>query len=227
MPISPSKLTANRANAQKSTGPTSAEGKAKVSQNRTSHGLTGTFRVRSTENQEMYEKLLNDFVEAEQPAGEVELQLVRKMTEHTWCAARAVRLQESCFASTQTPEQIARKECATTVNMELERFGRYQTTHDRAYQRASSELMKRRQQRLLAERGFESQKRAEAKEERATEMHQVHHAAAVARFDGFKNNARSKNQSPDREGGVVFPSTRAPEPVNSSPDAAAHSQIAA
>ena len=43
--VSEAKLTANRANAQFSTGPTSAEGKAIVSQNRTRHGLTGAFRV--------------------------------------------------------------------------------------------------------------------------------------------------------------------------------------
>ena len=227
MSVSSRKLAANQANAQKSLGPVTVEGKAKVSQNRRSHGLAGTFRVQPTENQEMYENLLDDFIEAEQPDGEVELQLVRKMSEHTWCAARAVRLQEGCIVNTQTPEQIAAKVCATKINWDIERFARYQAMHDRAYQRASAELMKRRQQRLLAARGFESQKRAEAKEERATEMHEVRHATAVARLDKLENKTPGHNPKPDREEGVVFPSTREPQAVASAPAAAAHSQIAA
>ena len=39
--VSEKQLVANRANAQKSTGPRSPETQAKVSQNRTTHGLCG------------------------------------------------------------------------------------------------------------------------------------------------------------------------------------------
>ena len=166
MPISKRKLAANRANAKKSHGPVTAEGKAKVSQNRTSHGLTGCFRVRPTESQESFDGLVDEFIESEQPVGAVELQLVRKMAEHTWCAGRAVRLQEGCIVSTQSPEQKANGQCETTVRFDMERYLRYQTSHDRAYQRASQELIQRRKDRLKAQIGFESQKRAQAQEER-------------------------------------------------------------
>ncbi|MGH9653974.1 MAG: hypothetical protein ACRD6B_11000 [Bryobacteraceae bacterium] len=48
----------------------------------------------------------------------------------------------------------------------LELYMRYHTAHDRAYQRASAALQKRKKARELAEIGFASQKRAEAEESR-------------------------------------------------------------
>ena len=41
IPISPERLAANRRNAQKSTGPRTAEGKAASRQNAFKHGMTG------------------------------------------------------------------------------------------------------------------------------------------------------------------------------------------
>ncbi|MGH9623551.1 MAG: hypothetical protein ACRD4G_04315, partial [Bryobacteraceae bacterium] len=64
---------------------------------------------------------------------------------------------------------------------ELECYVRYHAAQDRAYQRASTELQKRKKARQLAEIGFASQKRAEAEESRKAEKHAVHIATANLR----------------------------------------------
>ena len=156
MPISKRKLAANRENAKKSTGPTSEEGKEKVSSNAIQHGLCGRFRVLPNENQDEYNDLVRRFLEAEQPADQVERELVAKMARHTWLSERSIRFQEACFLfQPQTPEQA--KSGATPVSFDvkqLELHLRYQAAHDRAYQRASNELQKRKKARELAEIGF-------------------------------------------------------------------------
>lgn len=183
MSVSNQKLEANRANAQKSSGPTTQAGLEKSSQNAVKHGLTGCFRVLACESQEDFNYLLEEFLEAEKPVGAVEAQLVRKMAEFTWLGARCVRLQEGCITETQTPEQKAAGLTQNTVSYEIDRFIRYQTAHDRAYQRASKELQDRRKQRQLAEGGFVSQTHAEADQERKAELHQHKVAAAKARAE--------------------------------------------
>ena len=165
MSISKRKLAANRANAQKSTGPTSPEGKGKVLLNAIQHGLCGRFRVLDDENQAEYDDLLRRFLEAEQPADHVERELVAKMARHTWLSERSIRFQEACFLyQPQTPEQLANERQSVGVRVDLDVYVRYQAAHDRAYQRAANELAKRRKDRSLAERGSVSQKRAEAAE---------------------------------------------------------------
>ncbi len=184
------KLQANRANAQKSTGPTSAAGKEKVSQNRTTHGLLGQFRVLPGEHQDRFDALLDQLIDDENPLGIAEIELVKKMAESMWLAQRARRYQEACFVvKPQTGDQLAGNQAEIAVRPELERYLRYQAHHDRAYARASAELLKRRKERRLAEIGFESQKRAEADEkrraaaeERKTESHQIAIARAAARL---------------------------------------------
>jgi hypothetical protein len=71
----------------------------------------------------------------------------------------------------QTPEHKAADGFEVGIRPELERFIRYHTTHDRAYQRASKELRERQKERRLAEIGFAREKRAEAEETRRAELH--------------------------------------------------------
>jgi hypothetical protein len=60
------------------------------------------------------------------------------------------------------PGECSKIPCETSVRFDLERYGRYQAFHDRAYQCASKERQERRKQRLKVEIGFESQKCAQA-----------------------------------------------------------------
>ncbi|MGH9655541.1 MAG: hypothetical protein ACRD6B_19020 [Bryobacteraceae bacterium] len=177
-------IAANRRNAQKSTGPKSVETKAKVAQNGVKHGLCAKFRVlKELEKQEDFDALLNQLMEDEQPVGQAEIELVVKMAEHTWLAKRALRFQNQCFAlEPKSPEQVKKGEIPVGVDLTyLEYYVRYHAAQDRAYQRASTELQKRKKARQLAKIGFASQKRAEAEESRKAEKHAVHIATAKLR----------------------------------------------
>ena len=157
-------IAANRANSQKSTGPTSTAGKEQVSQNRTTHGLCGKFRVLPAESQEAYDALLAGLMEAEKPVDPAEVECVVRMAEHLWRAKRALRMQDSSFD--MEPLTDGQKEAGIQLvglnPIALEHAMRYHTLHDRAYQRAWKELAERRKQRQLAEIGFERKKHAEA-----------------------------------------------------------------
>jgi hypothetical protein len=196
MPVSARKLAANRANARKSTGPRSIAAKEKVSQNRTVHGLAGKFQVLDYESQEEFDHFLSQLIEDQQPVGLAEVELVKKLAEHTWLSKRALRMQEACFSTEPTtPEQKKNGQQAIGIRSDLDVYLRYHAAQDRAYRRASQDLLQRRDQRLKEARGFESQKRAEASEARkeasearkqsaearSTERHTQTLAAAKAR----------------------------------------------
>ena len=210
MSISKRKLAANRANAQNSTGPRSAAGLEKVSQNRTVHGLCGRFKVLPSEDQAEYDDLLRRFLHAEQPADDVERELVAKMARHTWLSERSMRFQEACFLfQPQTPEQQANERQSVGVLKDIGVYLRYQAHHDRAYQRAANELAKRRKDRSLAARGFESQERkrkqetrADAQEERRgtrqkqhDELHRYKVAASEFRFEQQRERSFKANSA--------------------------------
>src|SRR6201997_1631398 len=190
MSISKRKLEANRRNAQRSTGARTEAGKAAVSQNRTTHGLCGRFRVLPFEKQEEYDEFLAQFMEDEKPIGLAEIDLVRKMAQHTWLANRALHIQERMFVvDEQTPEQKCSGDFTVRVRGDLDVYLRYHTAHDRAYQRAFNQLIRHRNERLKGERGFESQKRAEAEEARKAELHPHKVRTAAAHADCAQSNA--------------------------------------
>lgn len=92
--MSPASVNArNAANAQHSTGPVTAEGKARSAQNATKHGLTGRTVVLPHENKEEYELLKKDFLGKYRPAGILEQQMVTRMLDCWWILNRALRVE--------------------------------------------------------------------------------------------------------------------------------------
>jgi len=190
MSISKRKLAANLANAQKSTGAKTEAGKAAVSQNAVKHGLCGKFQVKPFEKQEEYDEFLAQLMKDEKPVGDTEIDLVRKMAQHTWLSNRALQFQEQMImVRDQTPEEKRAGAFDISVRKDLDVHLRYHTAHDRAYQRAFNQLIKHRNERLKAERGFESQKRAEAEEARKAELHPHKVRTAAAHADCAQSNA--------------------------------------
>jgi hypothetical protein len=150
---SEAQITANRENATQSTGPTSEAGKAIVSQNRTVHGLNynpNTFRVLACEDQSAYDDLLHQLTIEHKPTETTETLLVTAMAQHRWLLDRANRLQESCF----------NQETAEITDQKLfSLYLRYATTHERAFHKCLTDLLKLRSTRQKIEFGFESEKR--------------------------------------------------------------------
>jgi hypothetical protein len=150
-------ILANQANAQLSTGPRTAEGKAASSQNNLRHGLTGPFLILRWEKKEQYEQLRADLLAEHQPTTLTEQMLVEDMAQSHWLRKRAITMQTLCF-DPERPDADQPKELALYI--------RYQTTHDRAFYRALNELQKLRAQRRKEEIGFVSQERKQLEEQR-------------------------------------------------------------
>ena len=197
--VSEKQLAANRANAQKSTGPRSPEAKAKVSQNRVRHGLTGAFRLLPTEDVEQYDEFLNQCMIDERPVGIIEVELVKTMAQHLWMSRRADCLQTSCFNVQPPPEGHPTADCSIAgIHPAMELFLRYQMQHYRIYEKASRELQQRRKQRELSASRIESQQRAAAREirhEKQQNYREERHALTVTaqKLDIGIKEARLRN----------------------------------
>ena len=90
-------INANRQNAQKSTGPMTAEGKAAVSQNAVKHGLFAAEAVISVENPADYELYRDEYLAELLPIGMVESVLAERIISLSWRLQRAERMQNEYF----------------------------------------------------------------------------------------------------------------------------------
>ena len=88
----PAQITANQLNAQRSTGPKTADGKRSSSRNATLHGLSAaTFRVLMHEDQVEYERLESRLINEYAPVTQYEEFLVEQLARTWWLLARAQR----------------------------------------------------------------------------------------------------------------------------------------
>ena len=144
-------IAANKANAQKSTGPKTKAGKAASSRNNFRHGFTGAFSVLPDEDQSNFDQLLEALRAEHQPSTPTESLLVESMAQHYWLKLRATRLQSTCVHSDQRQFVL---------------YLRYQTTNDRAFHKCLDQLLRLRAEKRRAEIGFEPQERRKAEEAR-------------------------------------------------------------
>ncbi len=94
---SDAQLCANRSNAQKSTGPRSAEGKAVVGQNAVKHGLWARQAVIAGEDLGEYEFYRDQMLGELAPEGAMESALAQRAVGLAWRLRRAERLQNEAF----------------------------------------------------------------------------------------------------------------------------------
>ncbi len=81
---SAAQISANRSNAQKSTGPWTPEGKAVVAQNAVKHGLLAREGVLRGEDAEEFERHREMLLEQLNPAGALEVILATRIVDLTW-----------------------------------------------------------------------------------------------------------------------------------------------
>jgi hypothetical protein len=96
--VSEKQLAANRANAQKSTGPKSAASKANSSRNNLRHGLTGQISLLPTEDREAHDAFCNELIDSFNPETPMERQLAQSISEDSWRLNRACALEHNMFA---------------------------------------------------------------------------------------------------------------------------------
>ncbi len=151
--LSPARLAANRANAQLSTGPTTAAGLAISSRNNFKHGFRGEFSVLPSENQQDFDNLLASYREEHQPSTPSEDTLVDQLAKHLWLSLRAERLQDLALTSDDDPREQQKS---------FALYLRYQTTNNRGFSKCLNDLLRIRAQKFREQLGFERQKHREA-----------------------------------------------------------------
>jgi len=128
---------ANRANAQKSTGPRTEAGKAASSKNALKEGFTASFAIVLPEEQSLYDAFLTGCRDELRPEGILEEDLFRRITLAAWNLRRIERLQQKLYTETGVdPLESDNPE----VTAKLEHYARHQVLNERSYHRALKEL---------------------------------------------------------------------------------------
>jgi len=98
----------NRANSQHSTGPRTAAGKLRSSQNALRHGLTAQSVIfRSEKDEAAYQQLCHKFFDEYQPAAATEATLVQQLTDTSWRLNRILQLENEVLDDIGRPPQVA------------------------------------------------------------------------------------------------------------------------
>ena len=183
-PISEARLAANRENAQKSTGPRTDEGKAKVRFNSVKHGLTGaTILFTNPADAQRYNQHCFDYQHLYQPVGPEENSLVQSIIDTRWRLARIPGLEYALIAigrdklAQEDPQFVA---SASPLAVEL----RIRQAHDkqlRNLQLQENRLVRRREKEMKELRALQAiRKLEEAKvQEEAAKTAQSQPATAV------------------------------------------------
>jgi hypothetical protein len=133
--ISPQKLAANRRNAQRSTGPKTAAGKAISSWNSLQHGLLSKRLVESSDQKkEQFSQFLASAQQDLEPVGALEQLLVEKIAHEYWRLGIAARCETQEFTKSSPFEYTP------YANTSIDRILRYQTTINRQLFQAISQL---------------------------------------------------------------------------------------
>jgi len=118
------------------------------------------------------------------------------MLQHHWLAQRAQALASDCTRlDTFLPE----------VQKSLNTFVRYQALHERLFKSALHDLLKLRAERRKEQIGFESQKRAQAEEERKAETHQLKAGILQTRLEREKTTTFVKGAAAAEQLERIFP----------------------
>jgi DNA gyrase/topoisomerase IV subunit A len=134
---SPARQTANAANAQRSTGPQTDQGKARSSQNARKHGLTAAELVIAAEDRQEFDDLHAGLQTDIQPRGALQETLFDELVASAWHLRRLRRMEAELTASAESytaildnPDLIAK----------LDRLARHKTRIERSFHRSLHEL---------------------------------------------------------------------------------------
>ena len=128
---------ANTANAQKSTGPTTPEGKARSAMNSQIHGLCAKHNVIGPEEQSDFDRMATNYVLELMPNSAVEHTLYTEIVGAAWQLARVRRMETEACAGKSTYTEILDDE---VLQKKLDRLARHHTRLERTFHRCLKEL---------------------------------------------------------------------------------------
>lgn len=154
-PISEARLRANRANAQKSTGPRTQAGKQRSSRNALIHGLTAqTLTPRDLtalgENYDLLPHTIRDFMQSWNPRNRYEASLIHDLAVLHVRLGRCVRMETGLLdveiapvTPADSPESLnsALAQAFIVNEAKFMSYSRYEATLSRAYDRALKQLL--------------------------------------------------------------------------------------
>ena len=130
----PAQISANRENAQKSTGPRTEEGKARSSKNATKHGFNSKEFIVGEDQQEEFASLNESLRKQVSPLGALEREVFTQLLHAAWNLRRVRRLEAELAAGDIDPLADA------SLDGQLDRLARYQVRFERSFYRAMKEL---------------------------------------------------------------------------------------
>lgn len=149
-------IASNRANAARSTGPTSPEGRQISSRNSIRHGLLAATVVLENESLERFHDLMTDLDEQFRPVNAAECALVETMAVAHWRQLRLRGIEKSSLTyqiSKQTDDEMDYDASTRTAlafrtladsSRSLDLMNRYEARYDRQYERALNKLIEMR-----------------------------------------------------------------------------------
>jgi len=146
---SAAQITANQANARRSTGPRTAEGKAASARNATSHGLSSADFVILAGQEEEFSNFIDALRNEIQPAGAIEHELFAQHAHAAWTLRRCRRAE----VASQFHSVCKGSDPLLTADMadRLKRIDLYARRVERTYQRTLKELQALQTNRLSGE----------------------------------------------------------------------------
>jgi hypothetical protein len=139
------KLFANKANAQKSTGPRTESGKAKVAQNATRHGLTAEGLVVADADRPEYEQMESKLRAEVDPRGALEETAFDHLLVHRWNIIRVRKAEKALLQQLNGADPLLNPDTAKQAEL----YMRYTQRFEGAYRSAFKHLEK-----LQTERGL-------------------------------------------------------------------------
>ncbi len=127
-------VSANRENAQKSTGPRTEEGKARSSKNATKHGFNSKEFIVADDQQEEFASLSKSLRKQVSPLGALEQEVFTQLLHAAWNLRRVRRLEAELASGDIDPLADA------SLDGQLDRLARYHARFERTFYRAMKEL---------------------------------------------------------------------------------------
>ncbi len=156
MKVSQKRIDANRANAKRSTGPKTPEGKANASRNAVQHGLCASTFVLENEDENAYRTMRDTYLDRFGPHDQVEIDLVDRIVHANWNLQRSWNIENQTLDLEMTmmerplaaqfielPEEtrIAAAFIEQSKKPTLSLLTRYQARQSNEYNRALNTLL--------------------------------------------------------------------------------------
>ena len=140
-----SKQIANQANAQRSTGPITAAGKARSAMNSRTHGLRAKDILIGPEQQADFDDMAEGYQFALDPDGPVEQTLFNEIVGAAWQLGRVQRMEAEACAGKGSYAEILEDEA---LQKKLDRLARHHTRIERTFHRCLKQLKSLQKERI-------------------------------------------------------------------------------